>query len=157
MIYLITNQLYKKISLKPYSGPITFVSRCFVNERCRQYVLGSQLIGMIHYAKLGLILMLVWLTAGCEPYNLDRAAFQTCARPSAAISFTSNKLETFLFLTDKEGDIGVIGWDLGDGRSKTGDPIKVAYTKPGTYTVTVVMANPCDDSFTTSRSITVTN
>ncbi len=96
-------------------------------------------------------------SVGCESYNLQRATFPACGKPSATIGVTTDQLEATLFLTDKQGDIGVIGWAMGDGRNKTGDQVKVAYGKPGTYTVTVILANACDDKFTTSRPITVQN
>ena len=102
-------------------------------------------------------LLLVWLATGCDSYNLQRASFPVCAKPSAAIGVQTDLLEATLFLTDKQGDIGVVGWTLGDGRNKMGDRIKVAYDKPGTYTVTAILANSCDDKFTTSRPITVQN
>ncbi len=105
----------------------------------------------------------LWLLAftpvcfGCDPYNLDRASFPACAKPSATIGVTTDQLEATLFLDAKQGDIGVVGWDIGDGRNKMGERIKVAYSKPGTYTITAIMANSCDDKFTTSRAITVQN
>lgn len=103
------------------------------------------------------LMLLVWLSWSCKSYNLERATFPVCAKPSASINFTGDQLEAILALDNKQGDIGAIGWDLGDGRHKTGERIKVAYGKPGTYTVTIVLANACDDTFTTARSITITN
>ena len=103
------------------------------------------------------LLLLAWLTTGCDSYSLQRASFPVCAKPSATIGVQTDRLEATLFLADKQGDVGAVGWDLGDGRNKMGDRIKVAYDKPGTYTVTAILANPCDDKFTTSRPITVQN
>ncbi|MBC8151976.1 MAG: PKD domain-containing protein [Bacteroidetes bacterium] len=66
-------------------------------------------------------------------------------------------MEVVLFLENKQGDIGAVGWNQGDGRYKTGERIKIAYNRSGTYTATVILANTCDDSFVTSRIISVTN
>ncbi len=93
----------------------------------------------------------------CEPYDLPRITFPSCTKPSAAIGTLTDRLEVTLFLDNPQGTITVVGWDLGDGRNKIGERIKVAYAKPGVYTVTALLANPCDDKFTTSRAVTVQN
>lgn len=108
------------------------------------------------YGRLLVSGALVWLSLGCESYNLERATFPVCGKPSATIQYTPDRLEVVFWLGDKQGDIGAIGWYLGDGRYKTGERIKIAYTQPGNYTVTLVLANACDDTFTTTLPITVT-
>ena len=38
-----------------------------------------------------------------------------------------------------------------------GSRVTYTYDKAGTYTVTLTLANSCDDNFTTTRQITVSN
>lgn len=103
-------------------------------------------------------LLLIVLT-GCEPFDLERKNFPVCAKPSASIGFTSDQLDVTFFLENPQGDIGAVGWDAGDGKGKSrvGSRVTYNYDKAGTYTVKLVLANTCDDSFTTTRQITVSN
>lgn len=104
---------------------------------------------------LPLCLLLV-LTA-CEPFDLERKTFPTCVKPSAEIGVTSDRLDVTFFLNNPQGDIGVAGWDPGDGRgvNRVGNRVTYNYAQPGTYTVTLTLVNPCDDKFTTTTRITV--
>ncbi|GAB3567731.1 hypothetical protein GCM10027578_19140 [Spirosoma luteolum] len=106
---------------------------------------------------LRLGLLLAPLLSGCEPYNLQRAAFPVCARPSAGIGVTSDGLDVTFFLDNPQGDIGAIGWNPGDGTgaSRVGARVIYSYPRPGTYTVTLTLVNGCDDVFTTTRPITL--
>lgn len=103
----------------------------------------------------GLLLVL----SACEPFDLAKKNFPVCAKPSAEIGYASSQLGVTLFLDNPQGDIDVVGWDAGDGtgRSRVGDRVTYFYDKPGTYTVTLTIANSCDDRFTKTRKITVTN
>ncbi len=133
---------------------------CILNDRSGVVDRQLDLAGPASRQRVGIrvfVPLVVWLSVGCEPYNLDRATFPVCAKPSATINYTVDQREVTFSLGNKQGDIGATGWDLGDGRYKTGERVKVAYSQPGTYAVTVVLANACDDKFTASRSITVTN
>ncbi|GAB2565677.1 PKD domain-containing protein [Spirosoma areae] len=98
-------------------------------------------------------------TLACEPFDLEKKNFPTCAKPSAAIGYTAGKLDVTFFLDNPQGDIGAIGWDPGDGkgRSRVGTRVTYTYEKAGTYTITLVLANACDDKFTVTRQITVSN
>lgn len=102
--------------------------------------------------------LLLGVTA-CEPFNLDRKEFPVCAKPRADIGLTSDQLDVTFFLENSQGNITVIGWDPGDGkgRTRTGERVIYNYEQPGTYTVTLVLVNTCNDSFTTSRQITLRN
>lgn len=103
-------------------------------------------------------LLLMALT-GCEPFDLERKAFPICAKPSADIGYSADRLDVTLFLENTVGDIGVVGWDPGDGsgRNRVGPRVTYNYQQAGTYTVTVVIVNSCDDTYKTLRRITVTN
>jgi len=103
-------------------------------------------------------LVLLALTA-CEPFDLTKKDFPACAKPSAAIGYTIGLLDVTFFLDNPQGDIGSAGWDPGDGKGKNRVGTRVTYTydKAGTYTITLNIANSCDDKFTTTRQITVHN
>lgn len=109
--------------------------------------------------KHGLYLLLLTVTLACEPYDLTKKNFPTCAKPYADIGYTVGKLDVTFFLANPQGDIGVAGWDPGDGKgvSRVGSRVTYTYDKPGTYTITLALANACDDKFTTTRPITVSN
>ncbi|UHG89934.1 PKD domain-containing protein [Spirosoma oryzicola] len=95
----------------------------------------------------------------CEPFDLKRKTFPTCAKPSATIGFTADRLDVTLFAENPQGDIGLIGWDFGDnkGVNRVGTRVAYNYEKAGTYVVTMTIANTCDDIFTTTYRITVRN
>ncbi len=108
--------------------------------------------------KTGLLLIAVGLLCvACEPFNLAKQSFPVCGKPSAAIGATITKLEVEFFLDNAQGEIGAAGWDLGDKSNRTGTRFTYRYATAGTYAVTLVLGNQCDDKFTTSRTITVTN
>ncbi|RCR69875.1 PKD domain-containing protein [Larkinella punicea] len=108
--------------------------------------------------KVFIALVLISLCcAACEPFDLDQKNFPICEKPEGTIGFTAAKLEVTFFLENKKGDIGAVGWDLGDGRNRSGNQFTVFYDKPGTYNVTMVLANQCDDKLSVSRLVTVTN
>lgn len=104
------------------------------------------------------LLVLVTMMA-CEPFDLTKKTFPTCAKPSAGIGYTVGLLDVTFFLDNPQGDIGVVGWNPGDGKGKSrvGSRVTYIYDKAGTYTITLVLANSCDDNFTTTRQITVSN
>ena len=94
---------------------------------------------------------------GCEPFSLERKTFPVCTSPTAAIGVTSDRLDVTFFLDKPQGDITVAGWDPGDGRgvNRVGPRVTYNYAQAGTYTVTLVLVNGCDDKFTTTRQITL--
>ena len=95
----------------------------------------------------------------CEPYDLTKKSFPVCVKPFADVGYTAGQLDVTFFLDNPQGDIGVVGWDPGDGkgRGRVGTRVIYTYDKPGTYTVTLNIANSCDDRFTKTRQITVSN
>lgn len=103
-------------------------------------------------------LMLLALTA-CEPFDLTQKKFPACVKPQADIGFTVDRLDVTLFLKDPQGDIGAVGWDPGDGKGKNrvGARVTYNYEKAGKYIVTMVLVNSCDDKFTKTIPITVSN
>ncbi|MGA0559176.1 PKD domain-containing protein [Larkinella sp. VNQ87] len=108
--------------------------------------------------KVCCVLILLCLCCwSCEPFDLDQKSFPVCEKPEGSIGYTVSRLEVTFFLENAKGDIGAIGWDLGDGRNRSGNQFTVLYDKPGTYNVSMVLANQCDDKFTASRLVTVSN
>lgn len=106
------------------------------------------------------VLLLVWLASiACEPFDLTKKNFPVCAKPSASIGYTVGQLDVTFFLDNPQGDIGVVGWDPGDnkGKNRVGTRVTYSYDKPGTYTITLTIANSCDDKFTATRQVTVSN
>ena len=105
------------------------------------------------YLMLGLSLI------ACEPFDLTKKSFPVCTKPVANIGYTIGRLDVTFFLDNAQGDIGVVGWDPGDGAGKTrvGTRVTYTYAKPGTYTVVLTIGNACDDKFTTTREIKVSN
>lgn len=103
-------------------------------------------------------LLLLALTA-CEPFDLTQKNFPTCIKPTAEIGYTADRLDVTLFLKDQQGDITTVGWDPGDGKGKNrvGTRVTYNYEKAGKYTVSMVLVNACDDKFTKTAEITVTN
>ena len=103
-------------------------------------------------------LMLLVLMA-CEPFDLTKKNFPACIKPNADIGFTIDRLDVTLFLDKPQGDIGAVGWDPGDGKGKNrvGARVTYNYEKAGTYIVTMVLVNSCDDKFTLTKQITVSN
>jgi PKD repeat protein len=104
--------------------------------------------------------LLIWLAlVACEPFDLTKKDFPVCVKPSATIGYTIGLLDVTFFLDNPQGDIGSAGWDPGDGRgiNRVGSRVTYTYAKAGTYTVTLTIANSCDDKFTTTRQITVHN
>ncbi|GAB4034599.1 PKD domain-containing protein [Spirosoma gilvum] len=104
-------------------------------------------------------LLVCLITVACEPFDLAKKNFPVCAKPTASIGYTAGTLDVTLFLENPQGDIGAVGWDPGDnkGKSRVGTRVTYTYDKPGTYTVTLTLANSCDDQFSTTRQITVSN
>ena len=104
------------------------------------------------------LLLLLVLTA-CESYDLTKKNFPVCVKPFANIGYTVGQLDVTFFLDNPQGDITVAGWDPGDGKgvNRVGQRVTYIYGKAGTYTVTLVVANTCDDKFTITRTITVRN
>lgn len=109
--------------------------------------------------KQSVYLLVLLATLACEPFDLTKKNFPVCAKPYADIGYTAGQLDITLFLENPQGDIGVVGWDPGDnkGVSRVGKRVTYTYTRPGTYTITLTIANACDDKFTTTRQITVSN
>ena len=97
--------------------------------------------------------------AACEPFDLARKNFPVCVKPTATIGYAAGLLDVTFFLDSPQGDIGAVGWNPGDGKgvSRSGTRVTYTYDKAGTYTVTLTIANACDDTFTTTRQITVHN
>ncbi|GAB3506620.1 hypothetical protein GCM10027341_39950 [Spirosoma knui] len=104
-------------------------------------------------------LLLLFALVACEPYDLTKKNFPACAKPSAKIGYTAGFLDVTFFLDNPQGDIGVVGWDPGDGKgvNRVGTRVTYIYDKPGTYTVTLVLVNSCDDKVVETRQITVRN
>ncbi|RRA97671.1 PKD domain-containing protein [Larkinella rosea] len=108
--------------------------------------------------KVFIALVLISLCcSACEPFDLDQKNFPICEKPEGSIGFSATKLEVTFYLENQKGDIGAVGWDLGDGRNRSGTQFTAVYAKAGTYNVTMVLANQCDDKFTISRQVSVTN
>lgn len=106
------------------------------------------------------IYLLVGLaTMACEPFDLTKKTFPACAKPTAGIGYTVGHLDATFYLENPQGDIGAVGWDPGDGsgKSRVGTRVTYNYAKAGTYTVTLTLANACDDNFSTTKQITVSN
>ena len=103
--------------------------------------------------------LLLLVLAACEPFDLARKEFRVCAPPSAGIGYTAGRLDVTFFLDNPQGDIGSVGWDPGDnkGKNRVGTRVTYQYDQPGTYVVTLVIVNSCDDKFIITRSITVRN
>lgn len=103
--------------------------------------------------------LLCALLTSCEPFNLDRINFATCTRPSARVGATVTRLQATLFVDQLTGDVGTVNWTFGDGRGlpQTGDQVYYTYDRPGTYTVTMALTNRCNQTYTTSRTISVAN
>ncbi|QJW90794.1 PKD domain-containing protein [Spirosoma taeanense] len=109
--------------------------------------------------KLFIVGIILLALTGCEPYDLERKRFPVCSKPSAEIGVTIDRLDVTFFLFNPQGDITVAGWDPGDGKGKNrvGPRVTYNYEKAGTYIVTLVLVNACDDTFTTTRDITIRN
>ena len=109
--------------------------------------------------KQSIYLLVILATMACEPFDLTKKNFPTCAKPSADIGYSAGQLDVTFFLENPQGDIGVVGWDPGDGKGKNrvGTRVTYNYDKAGIYTVTLVLANSCDDKFTATRQITLRN
>lgn len=109
--------------------------------------------------KWSVYLLVLLALMACEPFDLTKKTFPTCAKPSAGVGYTTGLLDVTFFLENPQGDIGAAGWDPGDGKGKSRVGTRVTYTyeKAGTYTITLTLANACDDTFTATRQITVSN
>jgi len=109
--------------------------------------------------KRSIYLLVLLATMACEPFDLTKKTFPTCAKPTAGIGYTAGHLDVTFFLENPQGDIGAAGWDPGDGsgKNRVGTRVTYNYEKAGTYVITLTLANSCDDSFTTTRQITVSN
>lgn len=108
-----------------------------------------------HGFYLGMLLVIL----ACEPFDLPKKNFPVCTKPNAGIGYTTGQLGVTFFLDNPQGDIGAVGWDPGDGKGvrRVGMRVTYTYDKAGTYTVTLIIANSCDDTFTTTLPITVHN
>lgn len=106
-----------------------------------------------------LYLFVLLALMACEPFDLTRKNFPVCAKPSADIGIISDRLDVTFYLENPQGDIGVVGWDPGDGKGRTrvGTRVTYNYEKAGTYTVSLVIVNACDDKITRTKQLTVRN
>ncbi|GAB4034688.1 hypothetical protein GCM10028774_21910 [Spirosoma jeollabukense] len=109
--------------------------------------------------KSSICLLILFVMMACEPFDLTRKNFPVCAKPAANIGYTAGLLDVTFFLDGPQGDIGAVGWDPGDGKGigRVGTRVTYTYDKAGTYTVTLTIANSCDDKFTITKQITVHN
>ena len=145
---------------------LTLVIQKFLNKLPLCWLAGICLLGVTYLlypsnVMLNRLLFLLGLLTlmACEPFDLTKKNFPTCAKPYATVGYTAGQLDVTFFLDNVQGDIGAVGWDPGDGkgRSRVGTRVTYTYDKAGTYTVTLTLANSCDDKFTTTRQITVSN
>lgn len=104
-----------------------------------------------------LFLLLAGCLQACEPFNLKRQEFRACEKPSANIAYEIDELTVEFYLSEEKGEIGSVGWDLGNGQNRVGKRFVYGYSKPGTYTVAIVVANSCNDVFRTTKQIKVGN
>lgn len=95
----------------------------------------------------------------CEPLDLTKKNFPSCTKPTADIGVTIDRLDVTFFLKDIQGDVGAVGWDPGDGKGKNrlGARVTYNYEKAGKYTVSMTLVNSCDDKFTKTTEITISN
>lgn len=109
--------------------------------------------------KIAFLLLVSAFLVGCEPFNLDRIDFSDCTKPAATLGVTITKLQAELFVDASTGDTATATWSFGDGRGlpQSGNRVTYLYDRPGTYTVTMTLTNRCNQTFTASRTITVTN
>lgn len=109
--------------------------------------------------KTAYLLLFSVLLLSCEPFNLERVDFSNCVKPSATVGATLTKLQADLFVDKLTGDINAVNWTFGDGRGlpQSGTRVTYLYDRPGNYTVTMSLINRCNQTFTTTRTITVAN
>ena len=109
--------------------------------------------------KTTLLLLFSFLLLSCEPFNLERIDFNNCVKPTATLGATITKLQATLFVDKLTGDVNTVTWTFGDARGlpQTGSRVVYTYDRPGNYTVTMTLTNRCSQTFTTSRTISVSN
>ena len=109
--------------------------------------------------RLSVCFLVLLALLACEPLDLTKKNFPACVKPTADIGLTIDRLDITLFLDNPRGDIGAVGWDPGDGKDKNrvGARVTYNYEKAGKYTITMVLVNSCDDKFTRTKEITVSN
>lgn len=103
--------------------------------------------------------LLLCALLACEPFDLTQKDFPVCAKPSAKIGVTADRLDVTFYLVNPQGDIGVAGWNPGDGRgiNRVGQRVTYNYARAGEYKVLLTLANACDDRYVDSTRITVRN
>lgn len=108
--------------------------------------------------QLFVLLLLLYATTGCEPFNLERKNFADCKAPSATVAATTNRLQVNVTLTNPNQEFRTVEWDFGDGRSLPQVGIKAAYLygRSGTYTVRAKLTTVCSQTTTASRTVSVT-
>lgn len=104
------------------------------------------------------LLLLLYSTSGCEPFNLERKNFADCKAPSATIDATINRLQVNVTLTNPNQEFRSIEWDFGDGRSlpQFGSKAAYLYDRPGNYTVRAKLTTVCSQTAAPSRTVRVT-
>ena len=109
--------------------------------------------------KTALLLLFSFWLLSCDPFNLERINFDTCAKPSASVGATITKLQADLFVDKSTGDINTVSWTFGDSRGlpQSGTRVSYTYDRPGSYTITMSLKNRCNQTFTARRTITVAN
>ncbi|WP_138991650.1 LamG-like jellyroll fold domain-containing protein [Larkinella sp. C7] len=96
---------------------------------------------------------------GCEGWDFERKSFQSCAKPSAQISFTAEKLRVTYKLVDIQGDFTTVSWNFGAGNPVTSSEREqtFTYSGAGTYTVNAELKNPCGDTYKATLTAQITN
>lgn len=103
--------------------------------------------------------LVLFASAGCEPFNLERKNFADCKTPSASIDLSVNRLQVNATLVNPSEPFRSVEWDFGDGRSlpQTGLRAAYLYDRPGTYTIRARLTTVCSLTAAPSRTITVAN
>ncbi|RYE14053.1 MAG: PKD domain-containing protein, partial [Sphingobacteriales bacterium] len=107
-------------------------------------------------AFFGILCFSLW---ACEGWDFERKTFQSCAKPSAKITFTADKLTVNYKLVDIQGDFTTVSWSFGAGNPVTTSEREQTfkYSETGTYTVNAELKNPCGDTYKATLTARITN
>ncbi|WP_337043152.1 Kelch repeat-containing protein [Emticicia sp. 17c] len=100
---------------------------------------------------------IIILSCDSFKWDLPEKDFPVCNEPNATVRVTSSGLMVNLSISNLQGPVTQLQWDMGDGTTSTQtSDFSYTYRNAGTYTIKLNLRNTCGDTKTLSYPVSVT-